>query len=461
MPEPRAERARGPPAQPAGAAEHERRGVVDDRAPGRRSRDRRRASRRPTAPRWREAIPPDRALRDARRASPGRRRPGDRRAPPGYALALVTDRSAATEPVAAGRAARGVDARVPCCSATARRRAAAARRPSSPCAADRWYPVLDLAMTEFRVRDVFTVAHPADRAAGAHRRVPRPGQPPRTAQLLPARPDVPPARLVVVGAGGRHRRHPPAGHRHGAVDRPAAGSGWKGVAAVAALLAVVVRGYGQLPLTQPWNPYLPLLAWIVVLLAAWAVLCGDHLMLVPLVVAASFCAQTHVPYLPLGVGMVALGLGTVVWRVVRADPRRAPGPLRSVCVERRRRRRAVAAAGRRPADATTPGNIRQLVDHFGSPPEAAIGVGDGVRIALRHLDAFSGLGRPAHRDRPLRRRRLGRRRRRHARSCGSPPPSWPGASDRGRCARCTSSSPSPCSSAWSRRPASSGGRGTT
>ena len=42
----------------------------------------------------------------------------------------------------------------------------------------RWFPVLDLAMTEFRVRDVFTVAHAADRAARAHRRVPRPGQPP-------------------------------------------------------------------------------------------------------------------------------------------------------------------------------------------------------------------------------------------------------------------------------------------
>ena len=53
-------------------------------------------------------------------------------------------------------------------------------------------------------------------------------------------------------------------------------AGWRGVAVVAALLAVVVRGYGQVPLTQPWNPYLPLLAWIVVLLAAWAVLCGDH-----------------------------------------------------------------------------------------------------------------------------------------------------------------------------------------
>ena len=39
-----------------------------------------------------------------------------------------------------------------------------------------------------------------------------------------------------------------------------------------------------------------------------------------------------------------------------------------------------------------PGNIRQLIDHFGSPPEAAIGLGDGVRLALQHLDVWAGLG---------------------------------------------------------------------
>jgi hypothetical protein len=38
-----------------------------------------------------------------------------------------------------------------------------------------------------------------------------------------------------------------------------------------------------------------------------------------------------------------------------------------------------------------PGNIRELIDHFGSPPEAPIGLGEGVRLALRHLDVWSGL----------------------------------------------------------------------
>ena len=82
-----------------------------------------------------------------------------------------------------------------------------------------WYPVLDLAMTEFRGRDVGT-SHAADRAARPDRRVPGPGQPPGPAELLPAGPDLPRARLVVVGAGGRARSSiHVAAIADGAVDR--------------------------------------------------------------------------------------------------------------------------------------------------------------------------------------------------------------------------------------------------
>jgi hypothetical protein len=161
--------------------------------------------------------------------------------------------------------------------------------------------------------------------------------------------------------------------------------GWVGLAAGGALFALVLRGYGQDVLTQPWNPYLPVVAWVVVLLATWCVLCGDAIALVPLVVTATYCAQTHVPYLPLGVGMVVVAaVATVVlWR--RAEP-----PAR-----RRWRTATLWAAGigvvlwlPPVADQirNSPGNIRTLLDHFGSPPEPAIGLGDGVPIALRHLD---------------------------------------------------------------------------
>ena len=87
---------------------------------------------------------------------------------------------------------------------------------------------------------------------------------------------------------------------------------------------------------------------------------------------------------------MALGLGTA-----------SSAPCGRTGEERRRPLRSVAwAAGvgvvlwlPPVADQLTnePGNIRELIDHFGSPPEAAIGLGEGIRLALRHLDVWSGL----------------------------------------------------------------------
>ena len=63
--------------------------------------------------------------------------------------------------------------------------------------------------------------------------------------------------------------------------------------------------------TQPWNPYLPLVSFVVVLLSAWAVLDGDHRLLIPLVAASTLCAQTHVPYLSLSVALCAVAFVAV------------------------------------------------------------------------------------------------------------------------------------------------------
>ena len=97
------------------------------------------------------------------------------------------------------------------------------------------------------------------------------------------------------------------------------------------MIAVLLRGYGLTVLIQPWNPYLPLFAWIVILLATWSVLCGDHMMLIPLVVAASFAAQTHIPYLTMAGGLGLFAAAVVVVRCWRSDDRRSfvrrwPGP---------------------------------------------------------------------------------------------------------------------------------------
>jgi hypothetical protein len=256
--------------------------------------------------------------------------------------------------------------------------------------ADRWYPVLDLAMTEFRVRDVFTSHTPLIGLPGRIGQYPNQGSHPGplsfyllapTYRLLGSTSWALEAATVAIQLAASATALW-IGHRR---------AGWRGVAVVAFLLAVVVRGYGQVVLTQPWNPYLPLIPWIVVLLATWAVLCGDHLMLVTLMVAATFCAQTHVPYLALGGGMVALALGTVVARIVRAAPDERRAPMRSAAWAL-----SVGVVLWLPPvfDQLTnrPGNLRQLIDYFGSPPEKALGVGEGVKLALRNLDAWSGLG---------------------------------------------------------------------
>jgi hypothetical protein len=255
--------------------------------------------------------------------------------------------------------------------------------------ADRWFPVLDLAMTEFRVRDVGTGDTPLIGLPGRIGEYPDQGSHPGplsfyllapTYRLLGSSAWALEAGAVVIHVGAIATALW-IGYRR---------AGWRGVAVVAALLALVLRGYGQLLLTQPWNPYLPLVAWIVVLLAAWSVLCDDHLMLIPLVVSATFCAQTHVPYLALAVGMVVLALGGVALQVRRAAPGDRGPPLRSVAWAL-----GIGVVLWLPpvADQLTnePGNIRQLADHFGSPPEEAIGVGDGIELALRHLDVWSGL----------------------------------------------------------------------
>ena len=113
-------------------------------------------------------------------------------------------------------------------------------------------------------------------------------------------------------------------------------------------------------------------------------------MLLPLVVAGSLCAQTHVPYV-VPCGVLTIGaLFVATWQ----RPHRV--------VNGRRRwidRHVVIAAALGVALwvpplvdqlSNDPANMRTLLDHFGGPPEAVLGVADGTRLALRHLDVWAG-----------------------------------------------------------------------
>jgi hypothetical protein len=250
----------------------------------------------------------------------------------------------------------------------------------------RWYPVLDLAMTEFRIQDVGTRQTPLIGLPGRIGELPDQGSHPGPLSfwlLAPA------YRLFGGSAWAMEVATVSValvwiavamwiGHRR---------LGRVGIALVAAIIAVLVRGFGLSVLTQPWNPYMPLLAWLVVLLAAWAVLDGDDMMLIPLVAAASFAAQTHIPYLLMAgaIGLLAVVVVLVRWWRARGSDERSSSP-RSVLV-------TIGVFGVLwlaplvDQILRDPGNIKRLLDHFGSPDEEPIGYGAGTRLMLRHLDA--------------------------------------------------------------------------
>jgi hypothetical protein len=238
-----------------------------------------------------------------------------------------------------------------------------------------WYPTLDLAMTELRVRDVGGRQTPLIGLPGRIGVFPDQGSHPGPWSFWLVRP-------FHLLSGGRSW-----GMEIGSVLLNAAavtGALWiarrvggiRVQLAVAAVLAVAIRGYGLSVLTHPWNPYFPLLLWLVVMLATWATLSGDHHMAIVVVVVGSVAAQTHVPYLLPAITMSALALGTLA---VRRD---LVPLLASV---------AAAAFFWVPAGVDQvrrePGNISMLIDHFtGDTDEATIGFVQGSGVFLRHLD---------------------------------------------------------------------------
>lgn len=242
----------------------------------------------------------------------------------------------------------------------------------------RWFPVLDLAMTELRVRDVFGRHTPLIGLPGRIGESPDRGSHPGPLSFWLVAPTY---RLFGASAWGMLAGTVVV---HTAAAAAAISIGWRrgravGACAVAAMVALLVHGYGQDVLIQPWNPYLPVLAWVVLLLAGWSILDGDAPMAVVIVVAGSLCAQTHVPYLVLA---ATLTIGALAW------------------TWRSSRRWALIATGVGVALwlaplldqlLNSPGNIRRLVAHFRHPNEAVLGVREGVRLTLRHFDVWNGI----------------------------------------------------------------------
>jgi len=246
-----------------------------------------------------------------------------------------------------------------------------------------WAPVLDMAMTEFRVRDVGTRYTPLIGLPGRIGHFPDQGSHPGPLsfyllapvyRLLGARSFGLLVGAAVVNVAAAWTALWIAGRRGGRRLQ------W----GVAAFVVVALAWYGASVLTQPWNPYLPLVSFLVVLLATWSVLDGDHRMLIAQVVAGTLCAQTHVPYLLLSVVLIGVSMGVVLWRWWHQRDR---GPLVSVGIAI-----GVAFVLWLPVLVDQvrhdPGNITMLRRHFLNPPEPPQGFRVGLTTTLRHFDVL-------------------------------------------------------------------------
>lgn len=250
----------------------------------------------------------------------------------------------------------------------------------------RWYPLIDLAQIEMRVRDVGT-RHPplvglGGRIFGLDSQGSHPG--PISFYLL-----APVYRLLGGSAWGLQVSAAVlnlaalattvwAGHRRW---------GLRGALLVAAGLALLMRMYGTTILVYPWNPYLPVLFWALFLVCVWGVLCDDLPLLPVATVAGSVCAQTHIPY----VGLVGGLLGLAAASLVLAHRRAGDDPAR---------RRAIV---RWSAASLTlglalwvpvfvqqlggdPGNLAVIIDSFRDPVDDAVGMSTSWQLFPTHLD---------------------------------------------------------------------------
>lgn len=260
----------------------------------------------------------------------------------------------------------------------------------------RWYPSADIAQTELRVRDVGS-AHPPLTGLGGRIGTFGPDQGSHPGPLSFWSLSVP---YRLVGASSWALQVATASLHLVAMGAALWLARRRGgtplLLGVGAVLLALVTAYGGYALTLPWNPYLPMLWWVVFTLGVWSVLRRDLAALPVTVFAASFCLQTHISYVGLVGAVSAIGAAGVVaalhgsWR----DPRRRRRDLTWVALGVL----LLALVWLPPLAEQLTGsqghNLTTIVQHFGEPPEEPIGMGDGVDLLLANLDPSRLLTEP-------------------------------------------------------------------
>lgn len=270
-----------------------------------------------------------------------------------------------------------------------------------------WIPVLDLAMTELRVRDVGTRQTPLIGLPGRIGPIDAQGSHPGPLSFWALAPTYralgSSAWSMLVGTVLLHAVAVGA-----ALTMARRAGGDRLMAVVGALTAVLVAAYGISALSEPWNPYLPLTWWLAFLLACACLVRGDPAGLPVAVIAGSFAAQTHVPYLltTLVLGVTAVSIWAWRHRLPASRPRVGKWVVASLLL-------GVALWIPPTVDQLReePGNYQTLIDHFATPPEdeSVVGLGEATGEVLQRLDVWHlvvdgatepGILVPGSRDRP-------------------------------------------------------------
>jgi hypothetical protein len=247
-----------------------------------------------------------------------------------------------------------------------------------------WFPILDLAQTEMRLRDVFTAHPPLIGLPGRIGTFQHQGSHPGPLSFWALAPF-----YRLFGSSAWAIQAATATLNALAVGLALVLARRRGGARVvwgfAAALAVLTYFFGPSVLTQAWNPYLPMMWFVVFAIGAWSVLCDDVGALPLTAFAACFCLQTHISYLGLVGGLSAVVLAWVIWSVWRRPGAFGPHAGRWIAVAAG----VVVLTWLAPVIqelSNSEGNLTLLWRHFTDPPETAIGLRHGLDVFLVHLN---------------------------------------------------------------------------
>lgn len=244
-------------------------------------------------------------------------------------------------------------------------------------AGDDWHPTGDMAQAELHVRG-FLAHPPLVGAAGRIGTIAEQGSHPGpslwflllpTYRLLGQTGFALEAGVAVVAAA--------AGIAAVVLARRRGGGGWALAVGIAATVLLLVRSNGPAAFTEPWNPWLALLPFLLYVLLVWAVLGGWRAGLPLALAVGSHCVQCHVGYAVVvaAVGVVAVGwaLRERWWRTLGLAALALAVLWAPPIVEQ------LTASGRS-------GNLSILLHHFGTPQGPTVGVRAAVKATAGQLN---------------------------------------------------------------------------